>query len=109
MTNVCIFLRYNLCDDTSIYNYNLQSNIQCIFIYRCLIYNNKVLFNYALNYMFAYSISTMIIDSNCDSQYSLSTLLYYNKYDINLIEDHEKSIIFMRSLRGTWITACAFI
>ena len=74
-------------------------------LFHCAINNNMKLFNYILNYICIHDISS-IIPSDMKVIYNYNTIYSINPNAFNLVNAHEELLIFKRSLRYCWITAC---
>ena len=85
--------------------HNQHAKLTTIFL--CVKIKNKLLFNYLLQYMATHNMSIIInisykFLSNCLINMSQPCYHYYYV----MINDHEDTIIYWRSLRNAWIMSC---
>ena len=98
------FIRYTN-KEVSLYN---DKFILYSTVFICHRYENKDLFDFLMEYAGLYNISVIVMQqANFIYYATYKDLFYYNTLlDYNIIPNHEKAVLFSRSLRNCWIMSC---
>ena len=96
-----------------IYNsmiYNGEQYYKTTLILYCITYKNTALYEYIMHYSNINILSIFPLSTN-NKRHTAQCLNIYNLYkpDIDIIYDHEKTVIFRRSLRYAWMTSCILL
>ena len=110
------FSFYNNDEITDFVNYPARLGYTCFIneryvkittIFLCISYENKLLFNYLLQHMATNNLSIVNYipyDGYINNMPNMKHPRCH--YYFTLINDHEENIIYLRSLRNAWLTAC---
>ena len=101
-----ILQTYNRCAMITAIWYK-EKGYKITLIFYSIIHNNRLLFDFILDYMNSHNLSTFIKMTHYNFIYFYESL-HGKSLEAKLITKHEETIMYRGSLRNTWISSCTF-
>ena len=106
ITEINDIIIFNILGEAFQYN---KDSMKCNLIYHAVINNNESLFKYIITHAEMHNITLLCGIHDKYIIIAFHTLYYLEKCKLDMIAEHDQSIIFRLSLRYTWLQSCLLL